>query len=403
LRLAVVTSQYPVPGDSNRGRPVVQTVEALQKLVTLETFVPNARYPRWLGPRSYRYVREDSDPPQSVHDPAHYVTYPTFPLIGRVMNGLLAGVALEASVRRFNPDLILAYWLYPDAFGAARVAQRLGVPLVSGARGSDIRARDRVTLALTRRALAKSAAVLTVSDDLRRLVTERFGVAPDRVTTIVNGCNAEVFRPGDKLAARHRLGVKECDSLVLFVGRLVAAKGLRELTAAFRDLRNGGGRVCLAVVGHGPIANELQRELTDAGLAEHVRFPGALPPAEVALWMQACDVLCLPSHTEGYPNVLIEALACGRPIVATPVGGILEIVDESNGILSPVGEVTALRDALHGALSRKWDEAALSRRFRRSWNEVAAETLSVCEAALRQGHINGSASRRDPSTNRTTN
>ena len=100
--------------------------------------------------------------------------------------------------------------------------------------------------------------------------------------------------------------------------------------------------------------------------------------------MQACDVFCLPSHTEGHPNVLVEALACGRPVVATPVGGITEIVDSDNGVFTPVQDARSLAAALHATLSRPWDEVALSRRFARSWEEVARETLAVCEAASRR-------------------
>jgi glycosyltransferase involved in cell wall biosynthesis len=91
--------------------------------------------------------------------------------------------------------------------------------------------------------------------------------------------------------------------------------------------------------------------------------------------------------------VLVEALACGRPVVATPVGGILEIVDETNGVLTPVDDPSRLAASLHAALSRSWDEKALSSRFGRSWDEVAAETLAVCEAALRDGAANDGSRR----------
>ena len=113
-----------------------------------------------------------------------------------------------------------------------------------------------------------------------------------------------------------------------------------------------------------------------------VRLAGAQPPAEVARWMAASSLVTLPSYSEGHPNVLVEALACGRPVVATAVGGIPEVVDASSGVLVPVRDVPALASGLAQVLERDWDEAALARRFSRDWRQVAEDTLAACEEAL---------------------
>jgi glycosyltransferase involved in cell wall biosynthesis len=360
----------------------VQTVEALRSLADVEVFVPNARYPAVFTPRSYRYVPPEDG--NELRDAAkvHHVSYPTLPVVGRVLNGYMAARALRKPVRRFRPDLALAYWLYPDAFGAATVASELGIPLVSGARGSDVRARDRITLALTQRALRRSASVLTVSDDLRHLVSENFGISPDKVTTVTNGCDTKVFHLAARGDARRKLGIPDTDKVILYVGRLMPAKGLRELIAAGITLAGHMKNLRLSMIGHGALSDELRGTADAAGIGDRVDLPGALPPEQVAVWMQACDVFCLPSHTEGFPNVLVEALACGRPVVATPVGGIVEIVDGSNGILTPAHDAAQLSSALQEALSKSWDEVELSRKFQRSWKDVARETMSVCESAL---------------------
>jgi glycosyltransferase involved in cell wall biosynthesis len=99
--------------------------------------------------------------------------------------------------------------------------------------------------------------------------------------------------------------------------------------------------------------------------------------------MAAANVLALPSYSEGHPNVIVEALACGRPVVATPVGGIPEVVDATSSILVPPRDSAALAKGLDEALRRDWDESALSRRFSRDWRTVAAETLAACEEAVR--------------------
>jgi glycosyltransferase involved in cell wall biosynthesis len=202
------------------------------------------------------------------------------------------------------------------------------------------------------------------------------------VHTVANGCDTRIFRPRLRSEARAILGVPRDVRLIVFVGRMTPAKGVRELLAAWRSLVERDPAVYLAIVGDGALRDELKRAAGESEAGRRVLLPGAVPAAVVASWMQASDVVCLPSHTEGYPNVLVEALACGRPVVATPVGGVLEIVDESSGILTPLADAGALARSLRVALDRAWDETALSRRFGRSWADVARETLEVCQLAL---------------------
>jgi len=383
VRIAVVTSQFPIDGDASRGRPILQTVEALASLAHVEVFVPNARYPRWLSPRSYRYVGAGAGRSAVGGVSATYVSYATVPIIGRVLNGRGVASAIRQPLRKFAPDVVLSYWLYPDAYGAAIVADELGVPHVAGARGSDLRARDRMSLWLTRRALRRSRKLLTVSDDLRRIAVQEHGLSPEDVTTIANGCNTAIFHPGDRSAERLLRGIPSDARLLLYVGRLVPAKGLRELMTAWMKLASDDARLHVAFVGDGALRSELESQARKSGMGTRVHLPGMADADQVAGWMRACDVFCLPSYTEGYPNVLVEALACGRPLVATPVGGIVEIADEHNSVLVPPRDEDALAEGLSNALRRLWDEAALSRRFMRSWVDVGRETLSACAAALR--------------------
>jgi glycosyltransferase involved in cell wall biosynthesis len=98
--------------------------------------------------------------------------------------------------------------------------------------------------------------------------------------------------------------------------------------------------------------------------------------------MAAADLVTLPSYSEGHPNVLVEALACGRPVVATPVGGIPEVVDADCGVLVPVRDPAALAAGLADVLDRSWDESALARRFSRDWDAVAEDTLTACREAM---------------------
>ena len=378
MRILVVTSQFPIAGEPTRGRPIHQTVRELSKLSDVRVVSPVAVYPRWAQPRSYLYRAPEK---LALDCDVEYVSYPALPAVSRPFNGWLSGRAIDVEVVRFEPDVVLAYWLYPDAFGAMCAARRHGIPLVAGARGSDIRVRDAISRALTRRVVRAADRLLVVSEDLGRLAVSEYGADPARVTAIANGCDANVFHLADRSGARDALGIASDARLIVYAGRLVAEKGIRELIAASRRIAAERPSVELALIGGGPLANEVT-QMAGAAAPLRVHLPGAIAPDAVASWMTAGDVFALPSYSEGYPNVLVEALACGRPIVATRVGGIPEIVDDSSGVLIAPRDEAGLKDALVAVLDRRWDETLLSRRFSRDWATVAAETLAACQSAL---------------------
>lgn len=380
MRLLIVTSQFPIAGEPNRGRPVYQTIRELAQLATVQVVSPVATYPRWARPRSYLF--RAADPAQSVPGcSVEYVDYPALPAISRPFNGRLCARTLDAPLSAFAPDVVLSYWLYPDAYGAMLAARKAGLPLVAGARGSDLRVRDAISRRLTRPVVHAAQRLLVVSEDLGRVATQDYGAQADRVRVIPNGCDASIFHPTNRNAARDALGLPRDAEVVAYVGRLVAEKGLLELLEACRTLSATRPGLHLVLVGEGPLQEELSTRIaTDPSLP--VRLAGAQPPNEVARWMAASSLVTLPSYSEGHPNVLVEALACGRPVVATAVGGIPEVVDASSGVLVPVRDVPALASGLAQVLERDWDEAALARKFSRDWRQVAEDTLAACEEAL---------------------
>lgn len=380
MRILIVTSQFPIAGEPNRGRPIHQTVRELSKLADVRVLSPVARYPRWAQPRSYLYRASDPDFTVPGCD-VRYVDYPALPAVSRPFNGWLCARTLHAPLREFAPDVVLSYWLYPDAFGAMQAARRAGLPLVVGSRGSDLRVRDAISQRLTRPVLQAAQRILVVSEDLGRVAVRDYDADPGKIRAIPNGCDATIFHPQPKAAARDALGLDASGPLVTYVGRLVPEKGLRELLDAAGALAPRVPGLALALVGEGPMRAELEARIaTMPGVRVHL--PGAQGPREVARWMAASDVVTLPSYSEGHPNVLVEALACGRPVVATPVGGIPEVVDADCGLLVAVRDPATLAEGLAEALARDWDEGALSRRFSRGWDAVATDTLRACEEAI---------------------
>ncbi|MBB1472354.1 glycosyltransferase [Luteimonas sp. MC1782] len=384
-RIAIVTPILPVPHDLTRGRYIHETARALSRLATTRVFFPQVKYPhiRGLAPRSFLQGHVGHDYGLAGIDLEPY-TYPGLPGLSRASNGMVGAWALTPRLRAFAPDVVLAYWVYPDGHAALMASRRLGLPCIIGARGSDIHVRSGISRRLTRRALLGADAVLTVSEAMRRAAIGDYGVEPARVRTIVNGIDTAVFHRRDRGRMRDLLGIAGQAKLVTYVGRFVEAKGMHELLAAFAALAARDPDVALALVGDGVMRSQLAAMVESAGLAHRVHMPGGLEPAQVAEWISASNVLALPSWSEGYPNVLVEAVACGCPVVASDVGGAREIIHAGNGLLVPARDAAALEHALEEAMARTWDAAAMSAACSRGWDAVAVDTLAACEHVLAQ-------------------
>jgi teichuronic acid biosynthesis glycosyltransferase TuaC len=377
MRITVVTSYFPTSARPYGGNSAFQTLRLLKPQASIEVICPQERYLDIPGFKPARSERADLNwQPPEFH--TTYVEYPAIPIVTRAFNGLVCARILLPYVRQTMPDVILNYWLYPDGYAAVRVGRALGVPVVVGAIGSDIRRRnDPITIRLVRQTMLQADAVVTVSEELRERAIAQ-GVAAEKVTAIRNGCDTEVFHPGNRAEARQQLGFDAQSELIVYAGNLLASKGLGELMEAFVELAKSRGRLRLAIIGQGPYGEKLKQRAEAAGVESLVIMPGRRDAAGIAQWMRAADVFCLPSYSEGCPNVVVEALACGRPLVATKVGGIPELVNETSGLLIPPRDTEALRGALDTALSKQWDSARIARTSTRSWASVAAETLAVC-------------------------
>jgi glycosyltransferase involved in cell wall biosynthesis len=279
-------------------------------------------------------------------------------------------------------DVILATWAYPDGCAAILAARACNKPCVVKVHGSDVNVvlRTGAARALAARILPMADAVIAVS---RPLVEElaRIGVPRDRLHLVGNGIDAALFYPRDRAAARRELGVSADARLVLYVGRLEPQKGIRELLDAFDRVRARVPRASLALLGDGVSTRETRARVASWGDGV-ARLLGPRPHAEVAAWMGACDVMTLPSWAEGTPNVVLEALSSGRPVVASRVGGIPYLLhDERAGVVVPPRDALALASALTSALERPWDPAAVQAFGPWSWRESADALFAVLRGA----------------------
>ena len=380
--IAVVTPLFPLPDEPYRGQPIYQTVRAFQRYADVRVFCPIAKYPAWPAfARPHPPPRLDlSYSPPDV--PATYFSYPALPLVNRPWNGEFCARVLSPYLEKLRPDLVLNFWAYPEGYAGVKVAQSLGIPSIVSSRGSDLR---RIEDPLTRRrisyTLRKANYVLTVSDDLRRRAIE-LGASPERTAAILNGCDPDTFHFRDRNAVRRQLAIAADEQILLYAGRLAAPKGLLDLFEAFTLLIKGNSGLRLICVGAGPLEGALESFIGRHGLGKRIVLTGERSPREIAEWMAAADLFCLPSHSEGCPNVLVEAISCGCPAVATGVGGIPELLTADSGLLVPARNTGSLAEGLRTGLSRTWDRAAISRLRARTWDHVARETYAICEQVL---------------------
>ena len=383
-RIAYISSYFPHRAEPQRGHSAYHTLRRLIDWADIKAFVPLATYLNipWLLPRTFQYrAAANFEPPPDLA--AEYLTYPALPVVGRLWNGWLCRWRMQDAVASFAPDVILNYWLYPDGWAAAEIGHRLGVPVVLGTIGSDVRQiRDRVTRYWTRQALCRARAVLAVSDDLR-CGAVALGAPAEASFTVLNGCDTDMFYWRDRAAARAALGIALASELVVYVGYLIATKGLQELWTAFTGLAAARPGLEIVLIGEGALRKPLEAAARSAGLAARFRFLGRKSSEEVAQWMAAATAFCLPSYSEGCPNVVVEALASGRPVLGTKVGGIPELVRQGvNGWLIAPRDSAALSEGLRVVLERDWDEQAIARAGRRSWDDSARETRAVVERVL---------------------
>jgi glycosyltransferase involved in cell wall biosynthesis len=199
------------------------------------------------------------------------------------------------------------------------------------------------------------------------------GAAPERIDVVPNGVDRQEFKPRDRGEARAHLGLPESGKMVLFVGHLTEPKGAGDLIRAFALAGEALRDTRLVMVGDGE--GSAACRVLAAGLGERVSFVGAEPHERIPLWLAACDALALPSWNEGMPNVVLEALACGRAVVASNVGGIPDVLDGYPHALVPPREPAALALALERVLRSDYEPSAVAERLARPDWEGSARLL----------------------------
>lgn len=372
MKALLLSQIYPSDWEPTRGPFNLNVFRALAGYCDVRVVAPR---PWWIR---LRRAGELVRIPQATVEglPSAYPTYWSIPgahaLHAGGMNFSL-GPHIRALRWEFPFDVVLGAWMYPDAVAAARIADRYSCPLVIKILGSDINVLP--TMPGLKRpiqwALSRADRVVTVSGALRERVID-LGVAPERVVVQHNGVDGQRFTLCDKNQARASLGIDTDRPTICYVGRLGEEKGIDILIEALAILKQKGrGDIRLYLVGHGKEEEALRAQAARTGVEDMVVFCGMQLHSAVPNWIAACDVLCLPSRREGCPNVVLEALASGRPVVAAGVGGVPEILAQSSGEIVEPENPAALANGLERALNRSWDSQSLRASVEcLSWDDV---------------------------------
>lgn len=390
LRTVTYSSMYPSAALPRNGLFVEQRLLQLLSSGQVETTVVSPvpwfplKHPRFGGyARFARVARSERRDGVTVVHPR----YPVIPKVGMGVAPWLMARATARAVRRVAREsgpvgLIDAHYFYPDGVAAILLGRRLGIPVVITARGTDVNVipRYRLPRRWIRWAARQAAGLIAVSEALGQRLQD-LGIPSDRITVLRNGVDLDRFRPVDREAARARLGLRR--RTLLSVGNLIAGKGHHFAVEALAALPETD----LLIVGEGVMSGFLERQARELGLQDRVRLIGGVPHEQMPDCYRAADALVLASAREGMPNVVLESLACGTPVVATRVGGIPEVVRAPEaGVLMRERSGEALADAVK-ELSRRAPDRAETRRYaeRFDWDETTRGQIDVFRRAVAAG------------------
>lgn len=372
---------FPNYKNPNAGSFVLEQLRHLKRHCDITVLVPHPWVPPFADRLSEKW-RQYAQLPDGETVAGIRVLHPRRLVIPKVNSWFWMTVSVTFSYWHFlshshrfavsplHPFILMeGHFALPDGFAAAFLGHRWGKPSIVHVHGTDVHTIPHLSPLLRRLtvwALRHADAIRAVSGDLaeqaRQLVElgKRGNGEGEKIWVVPNGVDLDKFRLMARQEARRLLGLEENRRYLLFVGRLVAVKGLDLLLDAAVLLMRRRNDVELVLVGDGAERGTLEQRATTLGVRDRVHFVGARPHEQVALWMNAGDVFCLPSHKEGLGTVLLEALACGTPVVATAVGGIPEIVaDGQVGRLVWSRNPQELAACLSEALEIRWDREQL--------------------------------------------
>jgi len=394
--LLVITNRYPHIKDSMSSSFVKDQVDALSKYFKKVTVIALTPYiPKFLSMFSFmnpRWIRDAFADDYKYDDvEVHFAKHFTLPFnSSREKRGDTAFKVVTKIIQEeeIEFDLIHAHFTYPSGYVGARLKERYGKPLIITGHGYDIYDlpfRNAEWDKKIKSILNTADHIITPSksnhDKLMQL-----DISDDKVSVIYNGYNSNLFEDVSPNKAKEKLNLPEDKKIILSVGNLELVKGHKYLIEAMKEVIKREENITCLIIGSGSQKKNVNSLIDRLSLSKYIKLVGEKPHNEVPLWMNACDVFVLPSLNESFGIVQVEAMACGKPVVATFNGGSEEvIVNEKLGILVEPKDANELANAILKALSKEWDRDYISNYAKQySWDKIVKNIIGVYNELLKK-------------------
>tara|TARA_R110000737_G_scaffold352845_1_gene400649 strand:+ start:104 stop:1234 length:1131 start_codon:yes stop_codon:yes gene_type:complete len=365
--LTIITNLYPLPWEPNRATFNKQQFEQLDEVYQRNMLIPVA-FGDWFKNRKLFKQTES----------IRYVPYFYTPKIGRRFYSifLFFSILIHSGLwlRRKKNHILFASWAFPEAIAASWLSKIYQTKFYFKVHGNDINLHGNIKpRAKQIVAAAKQAnAIVSVSNALKEKMIS-MGIESSKINVIYNGVNHQVF---GEVQPR-----KITNNYILYVGNLKVAKGVFELLEGFAKISEMFPELKLVFAGPGGLQHQLATQAKQLMIENNVIFLGSVKHENLPALMQHANMVVLPSYNEGVPNVLLESMACGTPVLATNVGGIPEVIDENIcGQLINAKSSEAVSKGLLLLLEGSWDSKAIkaySKRF--SWKKNRDELLAILQ------------------------
>lgn len=400
-RLIVFSSLFPSSAQPTAGLFIRERMFRVGRRIPLVVVSPRPWFP---GQGLIRRFRPHYRPlPSRLETQAgfevHFPRFLAIPGLFRGLDSLFMAWGSYLTLRRLKArghNLIDAHFAYPDGHAALKLGRWLGLPVTVTLRGTEVpQSRNPALMPKLREVFRDADKVITVSDSLRRLALS-LGLAQERGQVVGNGVDADKFAPVPRREARARYHLPADAKILITVGGLVERKGFHRVIACLPDLLKNHPDLHYLVVGgpcpEGDMSQALKGQATALGLADRIHFLGSMPPDELKWPLSAADVFVLSTRNEGWANVILEAMACGLPVVASDVGGNSEVVCRPElGEIVPFDDQAALTRALDRSLAQGWDRQTILKYARDNDWDKRVHDLTLLFHALSRGPLNSVA------------
>ncbi len=367
LSICLLTLAWPGQANPSHGHFIEKQTRALRELghpvivVAPRTYLVDPIFTKDRGIEVYRFPYLSGNKRFSDYSQIPISTILTF-----FLSGLWHAFKLA---KRKGCQIIVAHWVVPTGIIGFFVSIILKKPLVTTIHGSDLNfyiEKSRLAFWLARLILKKSNLIITVSSDLKEKITKKFLIKREKIKVIPIGIDLDLFSPQPKNQARQTLKLPKKPKILLFAGGLTKVKGFEVLRKALPEVLKSIPDVVSLVLGKSEPdkLKAIKKRVKKEGLGKNLIFVGEVPPKKMPLWLNAADLVVIPSLSEGLGLIAIEALSCNTPVIASATGELTKIIKKtSGGLLFKPGVSADLSQKIIQLLKERKNKLKINRQF----------------------------------------